>query len=113
MRPRARAPRRQYIFLENDLLAATSQRTKWALTALLNDGQYGDPQTDQWATNYKIQFRHPMAIFYDDRWSAVVTAYVADSDRMDPPPASQYRPPRVTGPGVDRRLRVEFKGWGQ
>lgn len=99
----------KFIFLDVDMLY--DKPACWVpKCALLDDQQYGDPRPEQWVVNHKMQFRHPMVIYYDDRWSSVVTAYGANSDpNVWCTKWNDYALPAV-GDGSDL-CRVAFEAW--
>ena len=98
----------RYVFTDHDMLY--DKPACWVQDcALLDDEQFGDPRSDQWVVNHKLQFRHPMALYYDDRWSAVVAAYGANSDpRTWCAKWDAYQLP-VVGDGADL-CKIAFEG---
>jgi len=81
--------------------------------ALLPDGQYGDPQSSQWFNDWKIEYRHPMIIFYDDRVSSVVVAYGENANpRLWVPLWDSYHTPvEAEALGYDSAQRERFESW--
>lgn len=98
-----------YVFLEKDRLY-DQPANGVNLCALLDDEQFGSPRSDQWVSNHTMQFRHPMAIWYDDRWSSVVAAYGQNADpRVWCAKWNDYDVPEV-GEGADS-CRILFEDW--
>lgn len=81
--------------------------------ALLADGQYGDPAANQWFADWKVEYRHPMIIFYDDRVSSVVVAYGenANPQRWVPLWDTYHTPVQGEALGYDHAQRERFEAW--
>lgn len=78
--------------------------------AILDDLQYGNPRTSQWRSHWKVEFRHPMVIYYDDRQSALITAYGTNADPREWIGRWDEYEPVDEGQGVDER-RIIYEGW--
>ena len=81
--------------------------------AVLDDGQYGSPRPDQWRESWTAEFRHPMLLYYDDRWSAVVIAYGHNTDPYRVFGAWQDHGPVQEESGLSDadRHRARFEAW--
>ena len=98
-----------YVFLDQDMLYDKPANALFNV-ALLDDRQYGNPSNAQWISGHKMQFRHPMAIWYDDRWSAVLAAYGLNADPREwTAKWDDYAAP-VSVIGADE-CRVTFESW--
>ena len=102
----------QYFFSTQDMLY-NEPACFLPNVALLNDGQYGAPTTNQWVGPYTMQYRHPMVIAYNDQTSSLFVAYGANADPMVWVPLwSSYAPTtEVNGPGYSVICRQQFESW--